>query len=118
VQPISTYDAPSAAKHHSVPVSITSKGDHLHNSENHQFTYKELENFTNKFERSIGQGGFGPVYYGRLEDDTEVAVKMRSETSSHGLDEFLADVLSSLVEKIAISKVRQQVAIIVCLHGN
>ncbi|KAM0841660.1 hypothetical protein ACQ4PT_058871 [Festuca glaucescens] len=91
---VSTYDAPSAPKPHSAPVSITSKGDHLHNSENRQFTYKELEKFTNKFERSIGQGGFGLVYYGRLEDDTEVAVKMRSESSSHGLDEFLAEVNS------------------------
>jgi hypothetical protein len=32
------------------------------------------------------------VYYGRLEDDTEVAVKMRSESSSHGTDEFIAEV--------------------------
>jgi hypothetical protein len=94
VQSVSTYDAPRPAKPHTAPVSITSKGDHLHNSENRQFTYKELEKFTNKFERSIGQGGFGLVYYGRLEDDTEVAVKMRSEHSSHGLDEFLAEVLS------------------------
>ncbi|XP_047051393.1 probable leucine-rich repeat receptor-like protein kinase At2g28990 [Lolium rigidum] len=91
---VSTYDAPRPAKPHTAPVSITSKGDHLHNSENRQFTYKELEKLTNKFERSIGQGGFGLVYYGRLEDDTEVAVKMRSEHSSHGLDEFLAEVNS------------------------
>jgi len=34
------------------------------------------------------------VYYGRLEDDSEVAVKMRSESSTHGLDEFLAEVHS------------------------
>ncbi|KAM0854095.1 hypothetical protein ACQ4PT_050656 [Festuca glaucescens] len=38
--------------------------------------------------------GFGLVYYGRLEDDTKVAIKMRSESSSHGLDEFLAEVNS------------------------
>ncbi|CAL5081063.1 unnamed protein product [Urochloa decumbens] len=40
------------------------------------------------------QGGFGLVYYGRLEDGGMVAVKMRSESSSHGLDEFLAEVQS------------------------
>ncbi|XP_051186920.2 probable LRR receptor-like serine/threonine-protein kinase At1g51880 [Lolium perenne] len=91
---ISTYDHRNAQKPSSDAVSMKSHGDHLHNSENRQFTYKELEKFTNKFERSIGQGGFGLVYYGRLEDDTEVAVKMRSETSSHGLDEFLAEVNS------------------------
>jgi hypothetical protein len=44
------------------------------------------------------------VYYGRLEDDSEVAVKMRSESSSHGLDEFLAEVFSPLVDKIVVSK--------------
>ena len=62
----------------------------------------ELQKFTNKFELFIGQGGFGLVYYGRLEDNSEAAVKMRSESSSHGLDEFLAEVVSPLVDKIAV----------------
>uniref|UniRef100_A0ACD5YA86 Uncharacterized protein n=1 Tax=Avena sativa TaxID=4498 RepID=A0ACD5YA86_AVESA len=74
--------------------STKSHGDHVQNTENRRFTYKELEKFTNKFERFIGQGGFGLVYYGRLEDNSEVAVKMRSESSTHGLDEFLAEVHS------------------------
>jgi hypothetical protein len=51
-----------------------------------------MEKFTDNFNQSIGQGGFGVVYFGNLEDGTEVAVKMRSESSSHGLDEFLAEV--------------------------
>ena len=74
-------------------MSRKGQGDHLQDSENRRFTYKELENITNNFERLIGQGGFGLVYYGRLEDGTMVAAKMRSESSSHGLDEFLAEVL-------------------------
>lgn len=78
----------------SAPLSTKGHGNHLQNTENRQFTYKELEKFTNKFERFLGKGGFGLVYYGRLEDDSEVAVKMRSESSSHGLDEFLAEVNS------------------------
>ncbi|XP_073355167.1 receptor-like protein kinase At5g59670 [Aegilops tauschii subsp. strangulata] len=57
------------------PVSRKGHREHLENTENRRFTYKELEKFTNKFERFIGQGGFGLVYYGRLEDNTEVAVK-------------------------------------------
>uniref|UniRef100_A0A0E0II28 Protein kinase domain-containing protein n=2 Tax=Oryza TaxID=4527 RepID=A0A0E0II28_ORYNI len=69
-------------------------GDVLQIVENRQFTYSELEKVTNKFERHIGQGGFGPVYFGCLEDNTKVAVKMRSELSSHGLDEFFAEVQS------------------------
>ncbi|KAM3243194.1 hypothetical protein ACQJBY_055268 [Aegilops geniculata] len=91
---VSTRDPATEVELVSAPVSWKGHGEHLQNTENRRFTYKELEKFTNKFERFIGQGGFGLVYYGRLEDNTEVAVKMRSESSSHGLDEFLAEVQS------------------------
>ncbi|KAL6846308.1 hypothetical protein ACP4OV_023756 [Aristida adscensionis] len=74
--------------------SRKSHGDPLQNTENRYFTYKELEKLTSNFKRFIGQGGFGLVYYGRLGDGSEVAVKMRSESSTHGLDEFLAEVQS------------------------
>uniref|UniRef100_A0A453PXA7 Protein kinase domain-containing protein n=1 Tax=Aegilops tauschii subsp. strangulata TaxID=200361 RepID=A0A453PXA7_AEGTS len=89
---ISTHCPPREAEIVSAPGSRKGHAEHLQNTENRRFTYKELEKFTNKFERFIGQGGFGPVHYGCLEDNTEVAVKMRSEASSHGLDEFLAEV--------------------------
>ncbi|XP_048527694.1 probable LRR receptor-like serine/threonine-protein kinase At1g51810 [Triticum urartu] len=94
VQPVSTHDPPKESELQSALGSTKSHGDHLQNTENRRFTYMELQKFTNKFERFIGQGGFGLVYYGRLEDNSEVAVKMRSESSSHGLDEFLAEVHS------------------------
>ncbi|KAM0885146.1 hypothetical protein ACQ4PT_030534 [Festuca glaucescens] len=90
----STHDPRKESELQSAPGSTKSHGDHLQNTENRRFTYKELQKFTNKFERFLGQGGFGLVYYGRLEDDSEVAVKMRSESSSHGLDEFIAEVQS------------------------
>ncbi|CAL9039648.1 unnamed protein product [Musa banksii] len=60
--------------------------------ENRKFTYIQLQKITNNFERTLGKGGFGTVYYGRLEDGTEVAVKMLSQTSSQGTKEFLAEV--------------------------
>ena len=41
---------------------------------------------------SIGKGQFGVVYFGYLEDGTPVAVKTRLESSSHGVNEFLAEV--------------------------
>ncbi|XP_051186913.1 LRR receptor-like serine/threonine-protein kinase IOS1 isoform X1 [Lolium perenne] len=91
---ISMHDPHKESELQSVPGSTKIHGNHLQSIENRQFTYKELENFTNKFERFLGKGGFGLVYYGRLEDGSEVAVKMRSESSSHGLDEFLAEVNS------------------------
>ncbi|XP_052167364.1 probable LRR receptor-like protein kinase At1g51890 [Oryza glaberrima] len=78
----------------SAPGHITNHWDHLQKPENRRFTYQELEKFTENFKHLIGHGGFGHVYYGCLEDSTEVAVKMRSELSSHGLNEFLAEVQS------------------------
>ncbi|OAY69531.1 putative leucine-rich repeat receptor-like serine/threonine-protein kinase, partial [Ananas comosus] len=65
--------------------------DHSLQFENRQFTYKELEIITNYFEREIGRGGFGKVYDGFLENGTQVAVKMRSQSSHQGVKEFLCE---------------------------
>ncbi|CAL4909209.1 unnamed protein product [Urochloa decumbens] len=59
--------------------------------ENRRFSYKELEMITNNFERVLGRGGFGKVYDGFLEDGTQVAVKLRSDSSNQGVKEFLAE---------------------------
>lgn len=92
LQPVSSADLPREPDLEITPASRKDNGDAIQKVENRRFTYMELEKLTNKFEQFIGQGGFGLVYYGRLEDGTEVAVKMRSESSSHGLEEFLAEV--------------------------
>ncbi|CAK9266671.1 unnamed protein product, partial [Sphagnum jensenii] len=51
---------------------------------------------TNNFKIQIGKGGFGPVYYGMLEDGQEVAIKVLDVKSSQGPSEFFneVDVLS------------------------
>lgn len=90
----STDDSPTVPEQISPPGHWTNHWDHLQKPENRRFTYEELAKFTDSFKCLIGHGGFGNVYYGCLEDNTEVAVKMRSESSSHGLDEFLAEVQS------------------------
>ncbi|OAY25998.1 cysteine-rich receptor-like protein kinase 10 isoform X3 [Manihot esculenta] len=49
-------------------------------------------------ETKLGEGGFGPVYKGLLEDGREVAVKRLSRTSGQGLQEFMNEV--TLIAKL------------------
>ncbi|CAL9104087.1 unnamed protein product [Musa textilis] len=44
-------------------------------------------------ENKLGEGGFGPVYKGKLEDEQEIAVKRLSKTSVQGVDEFKNEVV-------------------------
>nr|GEX32328.1 G-type lectin S-receptor-like serine/threonine-protein kinase SD1-1 [Tanacetum cinerariifolium] len=53
---------------------------------------KATENFSDS--NKIGEGGFGPVYKGVLEDGLEVAVKRLSKTSDQGFDEFKNELIS------------------------
>ncbi|KAK1419868.1 hypothetical protein QVD17_29273 [Tagetes erecta] len=52
------------------------------------FTIESLISATNNFENKLGQGGFGPVFKGKLLDGREIAVKKLSETSKQGKREF------------------------------
>lgn len=58
------------------------------------FTLAEMERATNWFDSSrvLGEGGFGRVYRGALEDGTLVAVKVLKRDDSQGEREFLAEV--------------------------
>ena len=50
-------------------------------SGNSEFTFSNVASITNNFSHIIGRGGFGQVYLGTLADGTQVAVKMRFESS-------------------------------------
>ncbi|XP_043690706.1 nodulation receptor kinase-like isoform X2 [Telopea speciosissima] len=52
------------------------------------FTLECIETSTSNYKTLIGEGGFGSVYYGTLPDGQEVAVKVRSGTSTQGCGEF------------------------------
>nr|KAJ0193234.1 hypothetical protein LSAT_V11C800406680 [Lactuca sativa] len=52
------------------------------------FTFQTLISATNNFEHKLGQGGFGPVFKGKLDDGREIAVKKLSQTSKQGKREF------------------------------
>ncbi|KAG6544955.1 hypothetical protein Mapa_013647 [Marchantia paleacea] len=56
------------------------------------FTLKQIKRITENNKTLIGKGGFGPVYYGKLSDGKEVAVKIRSTDSKQGAGEFLNEV--------------------------
>ncbi|KAF0933677.1 hypothetical protein E2562_018906 [Oryza meyeriana var. granulata] len=56
------------------------------------FELSELEAATSNFARRIGSGGFGVVYYGRLGDGREIAVKVASNESFQGRKQLANEV--------------------------
>ncbi|CAB79045.1 receptor protein kinase-like protein [Arabidopsis thaliana] len=56
------------------------------------YTYEEVAVITNNFERPLGEGGFGVVYHGNVNDNEQVAVKVLSESSAQGYKQFKAEV--------------------------
>ncbi|XP_030464561.2 putative leucine-rich repeat receptor-like serine/threonine-protein kinase At2g19230 [Syzygium oleosum] len=59
---------------------------------NRPFKYGEVSRITGNFGRVIGEGGFGKVYHGTLDNGTVVAVKMLSDSSKQGFKEFQVEV--------------------------
>ncbi|CAG7910522.1 unnamed protein product [Brassica rapa] len=57
-----------------------------------RFTYSEVINMTNNFQRVVGEGGFGIVYHGTLNVYEQVAVKLLSQSSTQGYKQFKAEV--------------------------
>ncbi|XP_060171095.1 class V chitinase-like [Lycium barbarum] len=86
-----------------------SKGRKNGDSSNLQvFSFDEMKAATNDFsiENKLGQGGYGPVYKGKLRNGQEIAVKRLSETSSQGLEEFENEViLTAKLQHINLVKV-------------
>ncbi|RHN41012.1 putative protein kinase RLK-Pelle-DLSV family [Medicago truncatula] len=59
------------------------------------FDLSTILDATNKFstDNKLGEGGFGPVYKGILQDGQEIAVKRLSGNSIQGLEEFKSEVI-------------------------
>ncbi|CAI9296106.1 unnamed protein product [Lactuca saligna] len=80
------------------------------------FSLHKIVEATNNFniDNKIGEGGFGPVYKGVLENGQVIAVKRLSETSQQGLDEFQNEVIC-----IAKLQHRNLVKLLgFCIQGN
>lgn len=58
------------------------------------FSLAQLEKATYGFnsKRVLGQGGFGRVYHGTIEDGNEIAVKLLTREDRSGVREFIAEV--------------------------
>lgn len=57
------------------------------------FTLSELRSATKNFEKKVGSGGFGTVYYGKLHDGKEIAVKLLENSNVYqGKKEFANEV--------------------------
>ncbi|XP_031499240.2 cysteine-rich receptor-like protein kinase 15 [Nymphaea colorata] len=59
-----------------------------------QISLRAIEEATNNFSEAnkLGEGGFGPVYKGKLPDGQEVAVKRMARASGQGVREFKNEV--------------------------
>ncbi|XP_027348374.1 G-type lectin S-receptor-like serine/threonine-protein kinase B120 [Abrus precatorius] len=69
---------------------LSLEGNQLSGAELPLFNFSCILVATNNFseENKLGQGGFGPVYKGKLPGGEQIAVKRLSRRSSQGLEEF------------------------------
>ncbi|KAL4612474.1 hypothetical protein ACB092_08G201600 [Castanea dentata] len=58
-----------------------------------RYKYSDIKKITNSFKDKLGQGGYGDVYKGKLQDGCFVAVKVLKESKDNG-EEFLNEVAS------------------------
>ncbi|KAJ1695523.1 hypothetical protein LUZ63_012221 [Rhynchospora breviuscula] len=76
----------------------TSSFDEFASVTAHRYSFSELERATSNFEKNIGSGGFGVVYYGKTKDEKEIAVKVLTNESAQGRKQFSNEV--SLLSRI------------------
>uniref|UniRef100_A0A0E0H5Z6 non-specific serine/threonine protein kinase n=1 Tax=Oryza nivara TaxID=4536 RepID=A0A0E0H5Z6_ORYNI len=80
------------------------------------FSYSELRSATENFSSNnrLGEGGYGAVYKGKLNDERVVAVKQLSQTSHQGKKQFATE-----IETISRVQHRNLVKLYgCCLEGN
>ncbi|CAI0546120.1 unnamed protein product [Linum tenue] len=89
-------------------------GDHGHNLKIYSVTtiMTATDNFS--LQNKLGQGGFGPVYKGKLPEGREVAVKRLSRSSGQGLVEFRNELI--LIAKLQHRNLVRLLGC--CIHGE
>jgi predicted Ser/Thr protein kinase len=62
------------------------------------FTYQDIVTATGNFSTILGKGGFAMVYKGTLKNGTtDIAVKVLSDASKRGVQQFLTEVINIMV---------------------
>ncbi|XP_021719475.1 cysteine-rich receptor-like protein kinase 10 [Chenopodium quinoa] len=81
-----------------------------------QFNFKTIRDATDNFSEhnKLGQGGFGRVYKGKLQDGQEIAVKRLSTCSGQGSTEFKTEIL--LAAKLQHNNLVKLLGF--CIHGE
>ncbi|KAI3473905.1 hypothetical protein Pfo_028099 [Paulownia fortunei] len=81
-------------------VETTANDDEVSSAESLQYDFGKIRAATDDFSEAnkLGQGGFGAVYKGKLQNGQEIAVKRLSKSSGQGDQEFKNEVL--LVAKL------------------
>ncbi|EOY21082.1 Kinase superfamily protein [Theobroma cacao] len=78
-----------------------------------RYTYSDVKKMTNSFEETLGKGGYGSVYKGKLLDGHLVAVKLLNTSKGNG-QEFINEVASiSRTSHVHVVTLRG-----FCLEGN
>ncbi|CAN6541155.1 unnamed protein product [Malus baccata var. baccata] len=92
-KPSGTAGSMMESKHSSLSLSFGSSIAPYTGSAN-TFSASDIERATNNYDdsRVLGEGGFGRVYSGVLEDGTKIAVKVLKRDDQQGGREFLAEV--------------------------
>ena len=80
----------------STAYSVARGGHLLDEGVAYYISLSELEEATNNFTKKIGKGSFGSVYYGKMKDGKEVAVKTMGDSSSQLNKQFVTEVVSRL----------------------
>ncbi|CAL5089112.1 unnamed protein product [Urochloa decumbens] len=78
-----------------------------------RYTYSELRKITRSFKDILGEGGYGIVYKGNLEDGRMVAVKLLKGSKGNG-EEFLNEVIS--IRRTSHVNIVNLLGF--CLHGS